>query len=220
MAFLSSRSCGKSSFTAKLGGSILSLEIECKYLDPDFVSLGAKLASSNAKHLSAVFEDNLVFEHNDGLPSLLKAGTLLRLRTIYGPDEPKYLLTLKLKVPDSANCKIRDEREVYVADGQALQDIFLGLNYKIVARYEKMRVTWQYKSVLVCLDTLPFGQFVELEGSEDDILAAAKDLGLDQLQKSTKSYHDIHQDRLKAGETNLNFVFEPSERARLIESVS
>ena len=204
----------------------MSLEVEAKYMDQDFDKLKKRLASCQAQYLGCVFEENLVFDSIDPSKSLLASKTLLRLRTISSNQGQSYLLTLKLKVPDSANCKIRDEREVFVTDGKSMEGILQGLGYQVVAKYEKMRSTWQLLNVEVCLDTLPFGQYVELEGAEADILACAQALQLDHAMSTTKSYHDLHQDWLRQNHPNdaktlsqVSFVFAPDIKASLWQEV-
>jgi adenylate cyclase class 2 len=54
--------------------------------------------------------------------------------------------------------------------------------------YEKYRATFQLNRVEVVLDEMPFGYFVELEGSERAIRSAADVLGLDWRKRILSNY--------------------------------
>ena len=89
-----------------------------------------------------------------------------------------------------------------------------------------MRATWRFDNVTICLDTVPFGYVVELEGLEADILACAAFLDLDKLKKSTLSYHDLHQEWLKntgqdkeLSAKDPSFVFTPERKLELLQSI-
>ncbi|MBQ7584912.1 MAG: class IV adenylate cyclase [Desulfovibrionaceae bacterium] len=197
----------------------MSLEVECKYLEVDLAALRANLKKLSAKFKGLVFEENLVFDSLDH--KLKNSRTLLRLRTLYSATGISYLVTLKLPKENSATCKIREEREVRVLDGPAFESILAGLGYGVAFRYEKKRESWQLESVEIDLDTLPFGDFVELEGSEEAILKLAKPLGLDNNPTSTQCYHDLNfaYQKKRGLDLDPNFVFEPLRRAELLAQV-
>ncbi|OGR39732.1 MAG: hypothetical protein A2051_05165 [Desulfovibrionales bacterium GWA2_65_9] len=208
----------------------MPLEIEVKFLDVDHAALRERLAGLEAHYVGRWFEANIVFD--DAQRSLKATGTLLRLREKSG----HVVLTLKRAVGDTAtvnakvnatanakvnakvNAKIYDETETDVADAASMRAILAGLGYTPALRYEKIREKWTLLGCEVCLDTLPFGDFVEIEGDEEDISACAKALALPRDKASTATYHDLNR---QARETSgappdESFVFDDAVKASLL----
>lgn len=191
----------------------MSLEIEVKYLEADHKTLRGTLRKLGAQRVGRWFEANAVFD--DPRRSLKATGTLLRLREKPGGA----VLTLKRATPRaSATAKIYEEHETVVADAAAAAAILAGLGYAPVLRYEKIREKWTLLGCEVCLDTLPFGPFVEIEGGEDAIRACAEALELPAGNASTATYHDLNLlYRAKSGlPPSETFVFSEAERAELM----
>ena len=84
--------------------------------------------------------------------------------------------------------KIREELEIEVNDFDTAAAILQRLGFEPVQVYEKYRETFQLGPVEVVLDELPFGNFMELEGEEGEIVAAAARLGLDWEQRILANY--------------------------------
>ena len=128
----------------------MALEVERKFLDVKLDTLRRRLVAEGARSLGMHFESNTVFEAQDG--SLMASGRLLRLRSQEWATRFRHVLTLKLPVEVPAGAgqyKVRDEREVEVADASAMQLILEGLGYSAVARYEKVREPWRLDGVEV-----------------------------------------------------------------------
>lgn len=193
----------------------MALEVERKFLDVKLDTLRRRLVAEGARSLGMHFESNTVFEAQDG--SLMASGRLLRLRSQEWATRFRHVLTLKLPVEVPAGAgqyKVRDEREVEVADASAMQLILEGLGYSAVARYEKVREPWRLDGVEVELDVLPFMEAVELEGEPGAIEAAQRRLGLDKMAMSTKNYHELHQEWLQRNNlpARRSFVFSEAQR--------
>ena len=193
----------------------MALEVERKFLDVKLDTLRRRLVAERARSLGAHFESNTVFEAQDG--SLMGSGRLLRLRSQEWATRFRHVLTLKLPVEVPAGAgqyKVRDEREVEVADASAMQLILEGLGYSAVARYEKVREPWRLDGVEVELDVLPFMEAVELEGEPGAIETAQRRLGLDKMAMSTKNYHELHQEWLQRNNlpARRSFVFSEAQR--------
>ena len=193
----------------------MALEVERKFLDVKLDTLRRRLVAEGARSLGMHFESNTVFEAQDG--SLMASGRLLRLRSQEWATRFRHVLTLKLPVEIPAGAgqyKVRDEREVEVADASAMQLILEGLGYSAVARYEKVREPWRLDGVEVELDVLPFMEAVELEGEPGAIEAAQRRLGLDKMAMSTKNYHELHQEWLQRNNlpARRSFVFSEAQR--------
>ncbi len=113
-------------------------------------------------------EDNLLLD--DAAGSLRAAGTILRLRRVGG------------------GLKSREERETAVRDAAATQAILEGLGYRPVFRYQKYREAWDWRGQEVVIDETPIGTFLEIEGDEEGIAAAAAAMGFSPADYVTESY--------------------------------
>ena len=202
----------------------MPLEIERKYLGVDFDRLRRALSRAGAVERGAHFEANVVFDTPDH--RLHAARRLLRVRSQERPEGSRHVLTLKLPVaaPAPGAFKTREERELTIESAAAMCAVLTGLGFMPVARYEKVREVWRLATrgpkpaqLLVELDELPFASVVEVEGPADGQDDAARLLGLDNCEISTKSYHALHQEwRAARGlSEELSFVFGPEERRRL-----
>lgn len=189
----------------------MALETELKYLDVDLDAVRQTLHQAGGDFQVRYFEENEVFDNEAG--SLRRAGALLRLRR-----GPQCLLTLKLPAGGPAGLKSRDERETAVADVDAARAILDGLGYKVAFRYEKVRETWSLAGCSVCLDHLPFGDCVELEGTPGAIRAAAERLGLAAGRSTDRDYHALHRDHLRRRglPEEDGFVFPARERELIL----
>lgn len=190
----------------------MDLEIEVKFPVTDFSVLRSSLQRKGALFLTRLFERNILFDSPDG--ALRSRGALLRLRS-----DNAARLTLKLPPPGGGHegFKVRREIETTVGDFNQTASIFTHLGYNEAMRYEKLRETWRHLDALVCLDELPFGLFVEIEGAPDSIAYAAGDIGLEMEDASTASYHDLYlayQDARGLPRQD-SFVFSPEDRSRL-----
>ena len=79
--------------------------------------------------------------------------------------------------PQASTMKLREELETAVEHGETLLRVLERAGFHIAFRYEKYREEFTWQDVIVALDETPLGTFVELEGSEDGIRAAAEHLG-------------------------------------------
>jgi len=176
------------------------MEIEVKFYLPEFDALRNRLLGLNACNGGKFFESNIRFE--DGGNSLEQKKSLLRLRR-----DRKNTLTFKSELPDGEKqFKIHNEWEVEVSDFSTMKHILESVGFHQAQIYEKWRETFSLQDTVLCLDTLPFGNFVEIEGNKKQIKALAAELGfkwptrilLNYLalfdilkQKLNLSFHDI-----------------------------
>jgi adenylate cyclase class 2 len=87
----------------------------------------------------------------------------------------------------------RTEIECEVNDFVAAQRLLEALDYRLIFVYEKYRSTFQLGDAQVMLDELPFGDFVEIEGTLADLRPAAAQLGLDWAAAIPFSYHALFE---------------------------
>lgn len=149
-----------------------SLEIEVKFFLPDSNTVRENIVKLGAHSLGRFFEVNIRFEDRD--KSLLQKNALLRLR-----KDNRITLTYKSEPElDDLNFKIFRELEVEVSDFAAMESILKSLGFFAEQVYEKWRETLVLQDTHFCIDTMPFGTFLEIEGKKENIFAMARKLGL------------------------------------------
>lgn len=159
------------------------LEIELKFFIADLPSLRQRIATHGA-HLTLprTFEHNVRYETQDA--RLLKNRCLLRLRQ-------DRATTLTFKAPplqDDPRFKIYRELEVRVSDFATMDAILVALGFSHRQIYQKWRETWQLDGAMLCLDEMPFGTFLEIEGAPDTIRRVVATLGLAWPQRIRANY--------------------------------
>ena len=163
-------------------------EVELKYQVSDFTAVKSNLLQIGADRLcSPTDEKNFVYDMPDG--SLGASGKLLRLRR-FGDD---VILTVKEPGPKGP-MKIRREHETLLSLSFSEADELLkALGYVQVFHYEKTREIWALNEIAhICLDTLYFGKFVEIEaGSMDRVSEACKVLGFIPTRGLRQSYRQL-----------------------------
>lgn len=124
---------------------------------------------------------------------LARRRCLLRLRQFNG----KALVTFKAPSLNSAQFKIREELETEVRDRPILYQILERLGLVLVFRYQKYRSVFKKgasrkpKTVL-SLDETPIGNYLEIEGSKEEIEKIASQLGYSQKDFITESYLGLY----------------------------
>jgi len=125
----------------------------------------------------------------------------------------KSLLTFKGPVLPGL-IKIREEHETVAADGVALLSILEAIGLHIWFRYEKYREEFSADDIVIAVDETPVGVFVEIEGGEDAIHAAARGLGKLPSDYITDSYRFLFlQHRDANGLDGHDMVFAGSPTA-------
>ena len=153
-------------------------------------------------HQERVQELNLRFDTPDR--SLSRAGQALRLRY-------DTLSRLTFKGPSQSDQEVRSRVEIeFVASDFQLAKAFLeALGYEVFVIYEKYRTTYEFKGVQITLDEMPFGNFVEIEGSDPQvILQVNQQIGLDWQVRIPESYtvlFDQLRQRLSLSFADLTF---------------
>ena len=131
----------------------------------------------------------------------------LRVRSEGG----KALLTFKGPVQPGL-MKIREELETVVGDGALLLRVLKELGLHVWFRYEKYREEFAYEDVIIAIDETPVGTFVEIEGSEHGISAAAESLGRSTSDYIVDSYRGLFlQHREAFGFDGHDMVFDGSD---------
>lgn len=165
----------------------MPLEVEVKFLLDRPDSIRTRLSDMGARSSGRHFETNLRFD--DAHRSLLRKGALLRLRL-----DREALLTFKDKVSGSdTEFKVHRELEVVVDDFARMEQILQAVGFSAVQCYEKWRETFHLEGVAFCLDTLPFGEFLEIEGEKESIRRFSSRLGLSWEKRILDNYLHIFE---------------------------
>ena len=163
----------------------IPLEIEVKFYVNRFSSLRDRVIKLGGKSGGCVFERNIRFEDNNN--SLEKNKSLLRLR-----QDNKSILTFKSQSRNLDNqFKILKELEVEVGNFENTQLLLESLGYHQEQIYEKWREKIVLKDTLICLDIMPFGNFLEIEGSKSGIKDCSKSLGLNWEKRIILNYLEM-----------------------------
>ena len=174
-----------------------NLEIEVKFYLANIAGMRNKILKLGARSKGRLFETNILYE--DENHSLIKKKSLLRLR-----QDEKTTFTLKSSPPvKSKDFKIVNELEVEVSDFAIMDQILKTLGFHPEQKYEKWRETFILDQTLFCLDRMPYGDFLEIEGQEKDIRYYASRFGLNWQNRIIFSYLAIFEMMRK----NLNLDF-------------
>jgi len=190
-----------------------SLEIEVKFYVPDIDAIRDRIRSLGAEPKGGGFETNIRFD--DAAQHLTQGKKLLRLR-----QDTSCRLTVKSPPEETdTEFKIFRELEVDVSDFQTMVAILEQLGFYPRQVYEKQRETYLLGHTELCLDTLPFGHFLEIEGGKDDIRKAAEAIGLNWNKRITGNYLSLFASLQK--QLNLPFedvTFENFKKAEIDKS--
>lgn len=180
-------------------------ETEVKLYMPDLDAIAHRLAALGADLTAPrVFERNVRYE--DTASSLSDRGIVLRLR-----QDARAWLTYKEPLPallQEAAVSHRFEAEVEVSDFAAMEMILTRLGFHPFMVYEKYRTTYTLDEAEIVLDEMPYGNFIEVEGTSaaiDDIL---RRLGLQDAPRLLTNYLRLFRhirDRLNLPFTDLTF---------------
>ena len=173
-------------------------ETEVKFYLSDIQSLHKRVSDLGARSRGRFFERNLRYE--DRQKTFKKNKILLRLRR-----DDKNTLTVKSPASErGSQFKKMKELEVEVSDFDTMHNILETLGFHCEQIYEKWRETLALEETLFCMDSMPFGNFLEIEGQEDDIRKYALHLGLEWDNRILLNYLEIFD--LIRTDMNLDFT--------------
>ena len=147
-------------------------EIEVKFYISDKSGTRKRLLESGAVTSGIVFESNIRYE--DQYQSFIKNRSLLRLR-----KDKCARLTYKAEPEETdEEFKMYKELEVEIDDFNIMDAILQSIGFHQEQRYEKYRESFQLGNCTICMDTLPYGEFLEIEGCKEEIRQTAEQLKL------------------------------------------
>ena len=178
-------------------------ELEVKFYVAEFESINARLQNSQALRIQPRnHEYNLLFDNEAG--DITRQSQILRLRV-----DSKVRLTFKDRGCEADEALLRPELELIVSSFKDSQAFLEALGYRVVWVYEKYRTMYDLDGVSVTLDEMPFGNFVEVEGTTSDHMKeVSKKMDLDWDARILSSYRDLFQEVQKHIQTEiLNLTF-------------
>lgn len=138
----------------------------------------------NMKFIGSAEEKTIRYDDENN--SYSKRKKFWRLRSGF-----ENVITLKEDIENSekeSSVSERIETETTVGDLEKMSYILNQLGLKEKKIMVKFRAKWQFKNAEVVIDELPFGFFLEIEGSEKEIFEVACLLNLDINKKITGTY--------------------------------
>ncbi len=188
----------------------MPVEIEKKYrlTKKQREAITGRLRKLGAAPGELEFEENTIYRGG----RLELGGCALRLRRVNG----RALLTFKERVPSKSPIKHQREEETEVADANAVAAILRSLDFRPALVYEKRRTRWRLGKAEIAMDELPFGLFMEIEGSEKDIIQVEKQLGAEALPAVIDTYPMLTSQlgQKRGGVIESRFARSVRERAR------
>lgn len=163
------------------------LETEVKFVLNDLATFRKTLTEYGAVSQGEVFEKNLRLDNCQR--SVTSNGALLRLRR-----DNRNILTFKAKpAEEDRDVKAFNETEVEVSDFDSMRLILEGIGFECFQIYEKYRETLHKDDILFCIDRMPFGVFLEIEGPKPRIIETAANLKFDWTKRILVSYGEIFE---------------------------
>lgn len=75
-----------------------------------------------------------------------------------------------------------------------MQHILEGLRFEKKAVVEKIRRTYHLNDLVIAVDSLPFGDFIELEGDAEKSESLRRHLGLGEVESIKIGYIRLHEE--------------------------
>ncbi len=173
-------------------------EIEVKFYIKNPRQIKRRIHRITPSSFGRYFETNVRYENREH--NLTNKNLLVRLR-----KSKEVFLTIK-QFPkiNSTEFKINRELEVTISNFETMNHILEILGYHKEQLYEKWREEWKTGETTLCLDTMPYGCFLEIEGQPKGIKAMASKLGLKWDKRITLSYLKIFEIIKREGNLNFN----------------
>ena len=163
----------------------MAIETEKKYrlTEDQRKQVLENLLDIDAEYKGEDFEENNIFQES----VLSENPPILRIRKIAG----KTILTYKKRLQNEFAVKQQTEYETEVSDAPATENIIKSIGFIKSLVYEKRRKTWRFKTVEIVLDELPFGYFMEIEGSITAIAEAEMLLDIEDYEVVHETYPQL-----------------------------
>ncbi|MFN2533182.1 MAG: class IV adenylate cyclase [Pyrinomonadaceae bacterium] len=128
-------------------------------------------------------EENTLYDGGD----VDFSSSVLRLRRV----GERAILTFKRRLPSATDTKHQLEEETVVDNADAMNKILESLGFRPAVVYEKRRDRWLLDQAKIVIDELPFGLFMEIEASEDEIERIERELSMEGLVAEQATYPEL-----------------------------
>jgi adenylate cyclase class 2 len=177
-----------------------NLEIEVKFHLKDETDMQRRLLQMGAAQRPKVFESNTRFD--DPKATLQRNDSLLRLRR-----DRTSRLTFKRKPANSdREVKVYHELEVEIGNLDTMAAVLDAIGFHPAQVYEKWRQTFSLPEAEICIDTMPYGLFLEIEASKKRIKDIASQLELLWEKRILANYLSIFEVIRKGAQLPFNDV--------------
>ena len=166
-----------------LMSATLEQEVKLPFESAESARVAVLAIGATPLHGRRLQEDCLLDTTNE---DLRRRRSALRVRQ----DGGRSLLTFKGPVQPAA-VKVREEIETVVGDGTVLMRILGELGFHVWFRYQKYREEFALDDCIIAIDETPVGVFVEIEGGDRGIAAAAQALGRGPKDYVLESYRGL-----------------------------
>ncbi len=175
----------------------MPIETEIKYRlnEEQFRQIESDLKDFEAEFIGEDFEENIIY----GGGNLETLNAVLRIRKV---DE-KTILTFKKRLPNDTGIKEQIEHETFIENVAETEKILEHLAFEKRLIYEKYRKKWKLREAEIVLDKLPFGLFMEIEGSVEAIREAVMILEAEEFETEYKTYPHL---TAELGDKNGNLI--------------
>jgi adenylate cyclase class 2 len=162
-----------------------TVEIEAKFYLHELDAFRTHLKSLGAELVSErILERNWRFDTPD--QRLTTKGEVLRIR-----EDRLNHLTYKRPIHGSLE---RVEFDIEVEDSTKCRMLLEALGFEVFFLYEKYRETYELDEAEIVLDEMPYGSFIEIEGSSvESIRKIAEKLGLSWNLRVVSTYHGLFE---------------------------
>ncbi len=166
--------------SARLNTSMLEIEKKYRLSDERRDLIVASLKAAGAVFEREDEEENTIYNGN----VLAETGAIVRIRR----TATHSVLTYKRRIEGLSAVKRQIEYETEISDPDAADKIVRGLSLTPRLVYEKRRRIWKFRKVEVVIDELPFGLFMEIEGSVSSIKEVEMLLDIEDLEAELDTY--------------------------------
>lgn len=190
------------------------IEKEIKVKIADYKILLDKLLKSGAVVLNKSKEKTIRLDTPN--MDLEKRGVFLRVRS-----GSKNTITMKEKIGEDKNVRSRKETEFEISDVDQMAYILEKLGFTLTRIMEKYRINLQYKGAILSIDEMPFGMYLEVEGTEEQIETITAELGYSTSDKVLGTYWDVFEEYKKENNlTGENIVFPENYKSKMLELIN
>ncbi len=189
----------------------IKIEKEIKIKVIEYKVLLVKLLKNGAVILNKSKEKTIRLDTPD--MDLENRGVFLRVRS--GSNNT---ITMKEKIGEDKNVRSRKETEFEISDVDQMAYILEKLGFTFSRIMEKYRINLQYKGAILSIDDMPFGMYLEIEGTEEQIETITVELGYSADDKVLGTYWDVFEEYKKENNlTGENIVFPENYKSQLLE---